>query len=206
MSSQLQLMGFKRFTPYANRGREFQTILNNTHLWYERQGWGKIYEIPNAFSFVSERQWQASSFELRARTAKGAPLLRIRSAPDYLGAIEGRHIEFDAKEFSGASISIENFKEHQVENLYRAERAGSISGFMILEKRTLKVYWVEAGYVREWIDHLAWKKGGIKSLNFSKVTDARVRLLCEVERNSIAHYAPGLIAEFSKKAASFEKI
>jgi penicillin-binding protein-related factor A (putative recombinase) len=207
-----QLSFIERNTSHANRGRLFQGILKNTHTWYDRQHWGHVYEIPNAYSYVNEWRWKSAEPELRARTEiyfvdvkgttrreqrGGAPLLRVKSAPDYVGGILGYHIEFDAKEFAGPSISIENFKEHQVDNLYASERAGNIAGFMVLEKRTSNVYWVSAGWARAWRDNVRMNRFGVaKSLNFSKVADARIRLLCQVERNSVAHYAPALIPTF----------
>jgi penicillin-binding protein-related factor A (putative recombinase) len=210
LNEQLAFAGVERLTPHANRGRLFQGILQNTHTWYERQHWGKLYEIPNAFSYVNEWRWSRAEPELRARTEVyfvdikgrkerrgGAPLLRVKSAPDYLGGLLGYHLEFDAKEFAGPSISIENFKEHQVDNLYSSERAGNIAGFMVLEKRTSNVYWVSASWARAWRDNVRMNRSGVaKSLNFSKVADARIRLLCQVERTSLAHYAPALIPSF----------
>lgn len=191
---QLTLTGVKRPTSQANRGRGFQAILNNTHLWYERQRWGKVYEIPNAFAHVSRSRWMNSPPELRARTEKGGLLLRVKSAPDYLGSLGGRHVEFDAKEFAGTSIDYRNFTEHQVDNLYSAERSGAIAGFIVLEKRTGAVHWVSAGYLRAWLDQIRTKRAGVaKSINFGTVAADGVRKLCAVERDSFAHYAPALV-------------
>jgi penicillin-binding protein-related factor A (putative recombinase) len=212
MNQQLELIQGGRPTPHANRGREFQTILNNTHDWYNRQRWGHFYEIPNAYAFVNEFRWRNAPVELRARTEiyfidrngrkeqrGGLPLLRVKSGPDYLGGIGSLHVEFDAKEFSEASIPVKQFTEHQVQKLYDAERAGAIAGFMVLEKRTSNVYWVTAQYTREWLDQARMRRDVAKSLNFSKIVDERVRLVCQVERDSMAHYAPALIPSFKER-------
>jgi recombination protein U len=202
MTRQLHLANIEAPTAAANRGRHFQRILNNTHTWYARQRWGKVYEIPNAFAYVSERRWQLSAVDLRARTLKGAPLLRVKSAPDYMGGIAGRHVVFDAKEFAAASIPLGNFTEHQIDDLYLAERAGSIAGFMVWEKRTERVYWLPASYVRAWSDSVTCRRAGVaKSLNFAKCADKQVRLLCSVERDGVAHYAPVLVSEFGSLRA-----
>jgi recombination protein U len=211
MTLQLVLQGIDHHTSHANRGREFQTILNNTHVWYERQRWGKVYEIPNAYSYVPYYIWNKAPAQIRARTEVyqecingrmqrrgGAPLMRVKSAPDYLGSVLGLHVEFDAKEFAGASISIENFKQHQIDHLYQAERAGALAGFMVLEKRTESVYWVAAGYAYEWMDQIRTRRAAVaKSINFAKVQDKRIWFLCRVERNSLAHYAPLLVPNFN---------
>ncbi len=207
---QLRLAGVARRESQANRGRFWQNILDSTHAWYEAQGWGKVYTIPNAYEYVPEWLWQRAAEALRARTVVyfvkgrprgGAPLMRVKSAPDYVGSVGPWAVQFDAKEFDGTSIPYDNFSPKQIEDLNASSAGGNpYSGFMVLEKRTMNVYWLPADLVHAW--HMRIKraeKGVAKSINFSKVKDERVRLLgtCSGIR---FHYAPALIHGFDEGA------
>lgn len=200
MSQQLTLDGTLRPTPQANRGRFLEDVFARTHGWYNCRRWGFVHRIPNAYEFVPEWKWRNAPAELRARTAKGQPLLRVKSGPDYVGGIAGFHVEFDAKEFAGASIPFTQFTPHQIQMLYDSHCAGNIAGFMVLEKRTLNVYWLRADFVQAWSLQIRRNEPGVRrSINFSTITtDERVRLVAPL--TSIhCHYAPVLIPDFTER-------
>jgi penicillin-binding protein-related factor A (putative recombinase) len=198
MGEQLQLAGVNRREPQGNRGRIWQDILDRTHAWYESRRWGKVYSVRNEWAFADRWLWEKQTPECRARTAEGGLLMRRKSAPDYVGSVGCWAVQFDAKEFAGASISYENFKPKQIEDLYSSFAGGNpYSGFMVLEKRTMNVYWVQADWAYIW--HTNVKRampGVVKSINFSKVVDGRIRVLgrCDGYR---FHYAPALIGGFA---------
>lgn len=198
MTTQLQFPGVHRREPQGNRGRVWQDILDRTHEWYRRQNRGRVYSIRNEWSYAPKWLWDKQPQEMRARTASGGLLMRFKSAPDYVGSLGRWPIQFDAKEFDGSSIPYANFKPRQIEDLHDSFVGGNrFSGFMVLEKRTMNVYWCAADFVFLW--HTNVKRavaGTAKSLNFSKLVDARVRVLgrCDGYRFD---YAPALIAGFT---------
>lgn len=201
MNQQLEIPGVKHRERQGNRGRLWQDILDRTHAWYESQGWGKVYSVRNEWAYCEAWLWKRQPRETTARTMTGGLLLRRKSAPDYVGSVGPWAVQFDAKEFAGASIAYENFKPKQIEDLYASFAGGNpYSGFLVLEKRTMNVYWLPADLMHAW--HLRVKRaepGVAKSINFSKVRDARARLLgrCDGYR---FHYAPALIRGWSSSA------
>lgn len=208
---QLSLAGVNRREPQGNRGRVWQDILDRTHGWYTAQGWGKVYPIRNAWAFAPAWLWRRQPPECRARTAEGGLLMRMKSAPDYVGSVGPWAVQFDAKEFAGASISYENFSADQIRDLHDSFAGGnSYSGFMVLEKRAMNVHWLRADYVYDW--HVRIKRsepGVVKSINFARLDYSSptvrdgVKLLgrCDGYR---FHYAPtlipGFVEQFSRAA------
>ena len=182
--------------PQGNRGREWEAVLERTHAWYRSGGLGVVFRIPNAWNFVGGRGKIADP-KRHASTGDGRALGRVKSAPDFVGSLRGRGLTFDAKEFAGTSIPYDQFDHDlsakQIQDLYDAGLGGNLAGYMVLEKRTARVYWVEAAYVHGW----SWNvqrgiKGTVKSINFAEVVDERIRLLGECDGFRF-DYAPLLL-------------
>jgi penicillin-binding protein-related factor A (putative recombinase) len=200
--TQPSLPNVKIPVPAGNRGKDWESILARTHDHYRAIGLGVVFHIPNSWRYGG-RPKQGADSARHAATGDGRTLKRVKSAPDFVGSLSGRGIVFDAKSFSGASIPYDQFDEDrsgkQIEDLHDAWRGGNLAGYMVLEKRTMRVHWVEAEYVYKW----RWNvtrgiKGTAKSINFSEVVDHRIRLLgvCDGFRFD---YAPLLIPACSTR-------
>jgi penicillin-binding protein-related factor A (putative recombinase) len=177
--TQRTLPNVRRLTARGNRGREWEAILERTHAWYRNLGLGVVFPISNTWDFAGFNFW--------------------KTQPDYVGSLRGRGIVFDAKEFSGASISYDNFdhdgRAKQIRDVYDASQGGNLAGYMVLEKRTMRVHWVSAEWVFRWSESIRRNvPGTVKSINFSKVVDGRIRLLGECDGYRF-DYAPLLIPE-----------
>lgn len=186
----------KRSVPQGNRGKEWESVLERTHDWYRVGGLGVVFHIPNSWKYGG-RQKQGADPSRHATTANRRSLVMVKAAPDFVGTLRGRGIVFDAKSFEGASIPYDNFDHDksakQIQDIYDASRGGNLAGYMVLEKRTMRVYWVEAEFVHKW----SWNvrrgiKGIVKSINFSEVVDHRIKLLGECDGYRF-DYAPLLI-------------
>ena len=205
--NQLAFGDVRRKVPLGNRGRFWQDILDRTHDWYRLQGRGRVYPIPNAWAFCPFWQWKNLPEAVRARTGDGGFLKRVKSAPDYVGSVGIWPVMFDAKEFDGASIPLaDKFTPRQIEDLNDSFIAGNIyAGFMVLEKRHMKVWWLQADYVYLWHRAVLCNTPGVaKSINFSKLDFNQpsiahsIRFLGEL-KGSRFDYAPALIAGYDER-------
>lgn len=194
----------RRRSAQGNRGREWEAVLERTHDWYASLGRGVVFPVSNTWDFAAYSFWKTQPPNRRATTGEGGHIVRLKSAPDYVGSLAGRGVVFDAKEFSGASIPYENFdhdgRARQIGMVYDASRGGNLAGYMVLEKRTARVYWVAAEFVHGWSENIRRGLAGVvKSINFSKVVDERIRPLgvCDGYRFD---YAPLLIPDFANPA------
>jgi recombination protein U len=122
-------------------------MLERTHSYYERAGVGLVEKIENAFGYCSEQEWQRLPAPLKARTGDGKPLKRQKTICDYMGHAYSLGVAFDAKEFDGPSIPLENFKDHQARRLFTFQRTKGLAGFLVWSKRVDEVYWVAADVV-----------------------------------------------------------
>jgi penicillin-binding protein-related factor A (putative recombinase) len=201
---QRPLPALRHRTSQSNRGKDWEEVLSRTHDWYRSGGFGYMRQNPGVWNYCGQTAYKNSPPVVTAMTGDGRPLIRMKSAPDFTGQILGVPVEFDAKEFAEASIAIqkvagEKLDGHVVE--YLAEQQASCRGrghfgFMVLEKRHSRVWWVTAGYVAEWLEGVRRRpEETAKSLNFSKVEDDRIKLLGECDGFRF-DYAPLLIPDF----------
>lgn len=201
---QLALAGIARREAQGNRGRIWQDILDRTHGWYAAEGWGKVYSIRNEWAFASRFIWERQPANKRARTGEGGLLMRMKSAPDYVGSIGPWPVQFDAKEFAGPSIGYDNFSLKQIADLNASFVGGNrYSGFMVLEKRTMNVWWCQADYIYAWHQRIQRnERDVVKSINFSRLDFSAprisqgIRLLGQCAGYRF-DYAPALFTEFT---------
>jgi penicillin-binding protein-related factor A (putative recombinase) len=193
----MTLAGVEAATPQGDRGKFWEGVLERTHDVYARRGTGKIYHLPNDWAFCHPATISRLNLpgEMWARTGAGRTIRRVKSGPDFVGGFGGRHVEFDAKEFMGASIPLEkSFTLHQVEKLRQAERSGSLAGFMILAKRTMTAYWLLASQVLRLLDLLRFNQLPCKSLNLAWL-DEHAKTLGQVSPVGIFDWAAVLVPE-----------
>lgn len=164
------LAGISPRQSHGNRGKEFEDALAAAHEVYERQGIGKIIHLRNAFTFCTEAAFNRQEPYMRARLGTGLTMVREKTEWDFCGVVRSKAVAFDAKEFSGSSISLGDLKSHQIENLCAFASAGGVAGFMIHAKRSGVVFWLDALKARELDDKARFVGKGkvagvLKSLN-----------------------------------------
>jgi penicillin-binding protein-related factor A (putative recombinase) len=146
---------------HGSRGKMFERMLNAAHKQYAQLGIASIYNIPNAFDWCSEEVFSRTPPQRRARMGDGRTLRRIMTPFDYIGTIKvvgsgvGRVREpaiafaADAKQFSGARISLDKFEAHQIEGLALWHMLGALAGFLVYAVDTGRCYWLTGLQVRD---------------------------------------------------------
>ncbi len=104
------------------RGSVFEELINLTNEQYEKRGIALIQKIPTPIKPVE--------FDSKKRTIKLA-YFEQKSTVDYIGAMKGIPICFDAKETARKSLPFGNIHPHQVEFMKKFDAQGGLSFLLV---------------------------------------------------------------------------
>ena len=104
------------------RGSTLEDFINRTNERYQQQGLALIQKIPTPITPVrmdkDHRQITLAYFDQR-------------STVDYIGAVQGIPVCFDAKECKTDTFPLANVHEHQIEFMQKFEEQGGIAFLLI---------------------------------------------------------------------------
>lgn len=141
------------------RGSVLEELINHTNEKYSESGLALIQKIPTPITPISidkdSRHITLAYFDQK-------------STVDYIGAVQGIPVCFDAKECATNTFSLQNIHEHQVVFMQQFEKQGGIAFFLIyytskdiyyyLRLSDLMLFWNRA------------KNGGRKSFRFEELS------------------------------------
>lgn len=141
------------------RGSILEDLINRTNEKYLENGLALIQKVPTPITPIKidkeNRHITLAYFEQK-------------STVDYIGAVQGIPVCFDAKECSVDTFSLQNIHEHQVEFMKNFEKQQGVSFFLIyytnkdlfyyLTFKDFLVFWERA------------KQGGRKSFRFEELS------------------------------------
>lgn len=156
------------------RGSLLEDMINRTNEKYQEYGLALIQKIPTPITPIRIEK-ESHHITLAYFDQK--------STVDYIGAVQGIPVCFDAKECSKNTFALQNIHEHQITFMKDFEKQGGISFFLIyyshqdlffyLRLRELLFFWERA------------KKGGRKSFRFE-----------ELEKNYIVPKKQGVLIPY----------
>ncbi|MCL2235376.1 MAG: Holliday junction resolvase RecU [Defluviitaleaceae bacterium] len=115
------------FSNRGLRGGTFEEIINMTNERYKAQGLAVVEKIPTSITPVA--------IDKESRTITLA-YFEKKSTVDYIGAVQGIPVCFDAKETRQKSFPINNIHHHQMEFMEAFEKQKGIA-FMLINFTTL---------------------------------------------------------------------
>ena len=141
------------------RGSTLEDMINRTNEKYLESGLALIQKIPTPITPIKidkeNHHITLAYFEQK-------------STVDYIGAVQGIPVCFDAKECAADTFALQNIHEHQVEFMRQFEQQGGVAFFLIyysakdlfyyLSFDELDVFWQRA------------KNGGRKSFRFEELS------------------------------------
>ena len=140
------------------RGSTLEEFLNRTNEKYLEQGLALIQKIPTPITPVKidkeHRHITLAYFDQR-------------STVDYIGAVQGIPVCFDAKECHADTFPLQNLHEHQVEFMREFEKQDGIAFLIIYYSTRNELYYMPF----EEIDKF-WKRakeGGRKSVRYEEL-------------------------------------
>ena len=140
------------------RGSTLEDMVNRTNEKYAEAGLALIQKIPTPITPIkmdkNSRQITLAFFEQK-------------STVDYIGAVQGIPVCFDAKECAVDTFSLQNIHPHQVEFMRQFEKQGGIAFFLIHFTHRDVLYYLPFRHLQKF-----WQRaqdGGRKSFRFDEL-------------------------------------
>ena len=145
------------------RGSTLEDMINRTNEKYAASGLALIQKIPTPITPIKmdkeHRQITLAYFEQK-------------STVDYIGAVQGIPVCFDAKECATDTFSLQNIHEHQVEFMRMFEAQGGIAFFLIYYTHKDTLYYLPYEMLRFFWDRA--REGGRKSFRYEELNPAYI--------------------------------
>lgn len=134
------------------RGSTLEDLVNRTNEWYLEKGLALMQKIPTPITPVrmdqEHRQITLAYFDQR-------------STIDYIGAVQGIPVCFDAKECVADTFPLQNIHEHQVKFMSDFEKQGGIAFILIYYSTRNGLYYLRYEELNKYWQRA--KEGGRKS-------------------------------------------
>ncbi|MBQ8558968.1 MAG: Holliday junction resolvase RecU [Tyzzerella sp.] len=140
------------------RGSTLEEFINRTNERYQEQGLALIQKIPTPITPVridkEHRHITLAYFEQK-------------STVDYIGAVQGIPVCFDAKECNTDTFPLQNIHAHQVAFMQDFEKQGGISFFIIYYSARNELYYMPFSEIKQFWER--GKNGGRKSFRYEEL-------------------------------------
>lgn len=141
------------------RGSTLEDLINRTNERYEEMGLALIQKIPTPITPVridkEQRHITLAYFE------------KI-STVDYIGAVQGIPVCFDAKECGTDTFPLQNVHEHQVAFMEKYEKQGGISFLILYYSSNHELYYMRFVELKRFWDRAL--DGGRKSFRYEELS------------------------------------
>ena len=145
------------------RGSTLEELINRTNEKYRDNKLGLIQKIPTPITPINidkaNKQITLAYFDQK-------------STVDYIGAVQGIPVCFDAKECAKDTFALANIHEHQVKFMDEFEKQGGIAFFLIYYSALDIFYYLKLDKLMEFWDRK--DKGGRKSFRFEELDESYI--------------------------------
>lgn len=145
------------------RGSTLEDLINRTNEKYLESGLALIQKIPTPITPIKidkeSRHITLAYFEQK-------------STVDYIGAVQGIPVCFDAKECQSDTFALQNIHEHQVKFMQDFEKQGGISFFLIYYTSKDLFYYLPLEMLLFFWERAI--KGGRKSFRYEELNPAYI--------------------------------
>lgn len=142
------------------RGSLLEEMVNRTNEQYDMMGLALIQKIPTPITPIRMNQ------ESRHITLA---YFEQKSTVDYIGAVQGLPVCFDAKECAAESFPLANIHEHQRAFMARFEKQGGIAFILMYWKKHDCFYYLRFNELLRFQQRM--EEGGRKSIRFDELSD-----------------------------------
>ena len=156
------------------RGSVLEEMINCTNSVYREKGLALIQKVPTPITPITidkeSRHITLAYFEQK-------------STVDYIGAVQGIPICFDAKECKSDNFSLQNIHEHQFEFMADFEKQGGISFIIIFYTQKDEKYYIPFKDIKKFVERAS--NGGLKHFKFEEIDK---NYLIKSKGNVLVHY------------------
>lgn len=142
------------------RGSAFEELINLTNERYRELGLALIQKVPTPITPIQIDQ--------KTRHITLA-YFEKKSTVDYIGAVQGIPVCFDAKECAEDTFSLQNVHEHQFQFMEEFERQEGIAFLLIYYTAKERYYYLRFSKLKEFYDRM--RAGGKKSFRFEETEE-----------------------------------
>lgn len=170
------------------RGSAFEELINATNSNYNLKGLAIVQKIPTPITPISLDKEKGNI---------SLAYFEQKSTVDYIGAVQGIPICFDAKETSKVSLPLQNIHDHQVDFMGSFQKQGGVSFFLVSFTKFKEYYFLPFDTLLDYWQNA--KDGGRKSIpykNFQK------EYLIKSKNGFFVHYLEGINTYLNKEKAS----
>ena len=140
------------------RGSTLEDLINRTNEKYQENGLALIQKIPTPITPIridkDERHITLAYFDQK-------------STVDYIGAVQGLPVCFDAKECAADTFALANIHEHQVTFMENFEKQGGVAFSLLFFSHKNQFYYLPYAHLRCFWDRA--KEGGRKSFRYDEL-------------------------------------
>ncbi len=140
------------------RGSTLEELINRTNQKYAENGLALIQKIPTPITPIKMDK------ESRHITLA---YFDQKSTVDYIGAVQGIPVCFDAKECAVDTFSLQNIHAHQVDFMQKFEKQGGIAFFLIYYTHREEFYYMPYDMLYYFWDRMV--QGGRKSFRYDEL-------------------------------------
>lgn len=140
------------------RGSTLEELVNRTNEKYAESGLALIQKIPTPITPIKMDK------ESRHITLA---YFDQKSTVDYIGAVQGIPVCFDAKECAVDTFSLQNIHAHQVDFMQKFEKQGGVAFFLIYYTHREAFYYLPFEMLYYFWDRMV--QGGRKSFRYDEL-------------------------------------
>ncbi len=141
------------------RGSTLEEMINRTNEKYQEANLAVIQKIPTPITPISIDK------ETRHITLA---YFEQKSTVDYIGAVQGIPVCFDAKECTTDTFPMQNIHEHQFEFMTEYERQGGITFLILYYSHRNLLYYLKYQKLKEFYERM--EQGGRKSFRLEELS------------------------------------
>ncbi len=142
------------------RGSTLEDLINRTNEIYKEHGLCLVQKIPTPITPIKMNA---------DHTQITLAYFDQKSTVDYIGAVQGIPVCFDAKECAEDTFSLANIHEHQVNFMEAFEKQGGISFIIIYYSHIDRFHYMRFHKLKEFWDRM--NSGGRKSFRLEEIED-----------------------------------
>lgn len=142
------------------RGSTLEDMINRTNERYAEGRLALIQKIPTPITPIKMDQ-QTRHITLA--------FFEQKSTVDYIGAVQGIPVCFDAKECAVDTFSLQNIHDHQVLFMERFEQQGGVAFFLIYYTHRDQLYYLPFAHMQRFWNRA--REGGRKSFRYEELDE-----------------------------------
>ncbi len=168
------------------RGSTLEDLINRTNDSYREKKLALIQKIPTPITPIE--------IDKKSRHITLA-YFDMKSTVDYIGAVQGIPVCFDAKECAVRTFPLQNIHPHQIAFMKEFETQGGVSFIILSFTAEDEIYYVPFDVVNRFWERM--EEGGRKSFTYDEVVPESFQI--RSHRDMFVHYLEGIQQDLDRK-------